>query len=142
MKFYTSLIVKLSYRGLSLVTLLFTIFFSIQYFVFQYFDNCEKQAGAELGQAKLNLELGLLHCIDASNYYLSLNTMCLCEELSILSSSPPPCHPCHTSLLQDTQNDPPYKLSTDHLWYISSWIFTFPGGWGVGLVGEAGNYQN
>ena len=81
------------------------------------FRNMRKQAGAELGHAELKLELGLLHCID---YYLSLNTISLYEDLPLLSSPLPPCHPCHTSLpqAQVTQNDRPYYQSTIHCSFI------------------------
>ena len=84
-----------------------------------------EEAGAELGQAQLKLELGFtsnrIFC------YILLNTVRMCKELTLLSSIPPP---CHASLTQVTQNDhlTIYLISTDHLWSISSRISSFPRG--------------
>ena len=63
-----------------------------------------------------------------------LNMVSLCEELPILSSTP---LATHTTLAYSKLPQiillTIYQLSTDHLWSISSWISTFPGGWmGVG----------
>ena len=57
----------------------------------------------------------------------------MCEELSLLSSIPLATHTILAYIkLPNITLLTIYQLYTDHLWFISSWISTFPG-W-VGLV--------
>ena len=106
-----------------------------------------KQAGAELGQAQLNLELGR-----------TLISIC-CNKLMIARCYQP-IHitehnqsvPGITPLINHTYHNSHLKLpkitiltlhqlSTDHLWSISSQISTFLGGWVVKIRFKANSVR-
>ena len=90
-----------------------------------------KQAGAELGQAQLKLELDFtlikICCITS----LITNYLPLHINEHNMSVALPLATPVYTPLPKITLLIN-YQLPTNHLWSISSWISTFPvwGGWG------------